>query len=99
MNFREQDKEWGKYAVIRQFLALSERFAKWETHLARSPCRVILSEHSESNFFHRDPEWHFVSFDPRFARIATTLRMTRWKKRKAAAVAESRQGKEKRQPI
>ena len=63
------------------------------------PCRVILSEHSESNFFHRDPEWHFVPFDPRFARISTTLRMTRWKKRKAAAVAESRQGKEKRQPF
>ena len=65
-------------------------------HLARNhPCRVILSERSESNFFHRDPEWHFVPFDPRFARISTTLRMTRWKKRKAAAVAESRQGKEK----
>ena len=33
-NFREQDKEWGKIAVTRQFFALSERFAKWETHLA-----------------------------------------------------------------
>ena len=65
------------------------------TFARNHPCRVILSERSESNFFHRDPEWHFVPFDPRFARISTTLRMTRWKKRKAAAVAESRQGKEK----
>lgn len=34
MTFREQDKEWGKIAVTRQFFALSESFAKWETHLA-----------------------------------------------------------------
>ena len=26
----------------------------------------------ESNFFHRDPERHFVPFDPRYTRISTS---------------------------
>ena len=34
-HFREQDKEWGKFAVTRQIFTLSERFAKWDAHLAK----------------------------------------------------------------
>ena len=48
---------------------------------ARRLC-VILSERCESNFFVRAPKPRFAPFDPRFARISASLRMTRTKKRK-----------------
>ena len=41
--FREQDKEWGKIAVTRQIFTLSERFAKWDTHLARTKKAPLFS--------------------------------------------------------
>ena len=51
-------------------------------HLRRA--RVILSgARAKSNFFRRDPERCFASFDPRFTRISTLLRMTRRKKHRA----------------
>ena len=42
-------------------------------------CHPEWSE-AESNFFVRDPKLRFAPFDPRYARISTTLRMTRTKK-------------------
>ena len=46
------------------------------------PCHPEWSE-AESNFFVRDPKRCYAPFDPRYARISTTLRMTRTKKRRA----------------
>ena len=45
-------------------------------------CHPEWSE-AESNFFVRDPKLRFAPFDPRYARISATLRMTRTKKHRA----------------
>ena len=47
-----------------------------------APCHPERSK-AESNFFLRDSKRYYAAFDPRYARISTTLRMTRRKKRRA----------------
>ena len=70
----------GKYKFIQESILLLLGFRLRPAGHRR--CHPEWSE-AESNFFVRDPKLRFAPFDPRYARISTTLRMTRTKKHEA----------------